>query len=78
MLDSLVLHDFRCFLRAEFRPGPGLNLLSAPNASGKSSLLEGICVALRLQSPRAGVLHPVLRRQGWVLVLYVVCWGARV
>lgn len=62
MLDSLVLHDFRCFLRAEFRPGPGLNLLSAPNASGKSSLLEGICVALRLQSPRAGVLGEVVRR----------------
>ena len=62
MLYSLVLHDFRCFLRAEFRPGPGLNLLSAPNASGKSSLLEGICVALRLQSPRAGVLGEVVRR----------------
>ena len=62
MLDSLVLHDFRCFLRAEFRPAPGLNLLSAPNASGKSSLLEGICVALRLQSPRAGVLGEAVRR----------------
>ena len=62
MLDSLVLHDFRCFLRAEFHPAPGLNLLSAPNASGKSSLLEGICVALRLQSPRAGVLTEVVRR----------------
>ena len=62
MLDSLVLHDFRCFLRAEFRPAPGLNLLSAPNASGKSSLLEGVCVALRLQSPRAGVLGEAVRR----------------
>ena len=62
MLDSLVLHDFRCFPRAEFRPAPGLNLLSAPNASGKSSLLEGICVALRLQSPRAGVLGEAVRR----------------
>ncbi|MFM8229878.1 MAG: AAA family ATPase, partial [Chthoniobacterales bacterium] len=54
MLSSLILHDFRCFERAEFAPSPGLNLISAPNASGKSSLLEAICVLLRLQSPRAG------------------------
>jgi len=62
ILGALTLHDFRCFGRVEFAPSPGLNLLSAPNASGKSSLLEGICVALRLQSPRAGVLGEAVRR----------------
>lgn len=61
MLDSLVIHDFRCFPRAEFRPAPGLNLLSAPNASGKSSLLEAVCILLRLQSPRAGALAEGVR-----------------
>lgn len=61
MLDSLVLHDFRCFLRADFHPAPALNLLSAPNASGKSSLLEATCVLLRLQSPRAGTLGEAVR-----------------
>jgi DNA replication and repair protein RecF len=61
MLSSIVLHDFRCFERAEFIPSPGLNLISAPNASGKSSLLEAICVLLRLQSPRAGVLAETIR-----------------
>lgn len=60
-LDSITLHDFRCFTRTEFRPAPGLNLLSAPNASGKSSLLEAVCVLLRLQSPRAGVLAEAIR-----------------
>ena len=60
-LDFLTLHDFRCFTRAEFRPAPGLNLLAAPNASGKSSLLEAICVLLRLQSPRAGSLAETIR-----------------
>ncbi|MEY4300558.1 MAG: replication and repair protein RecF [Verrucomicrobiota bacterium] len=60
-LDFLTLHDFRCFTRAEFRPAPGLNLLAAPNASGKSSLLEAICVLLRLQSPRAGALAETIR-----------------
>lgn len=60
-LASITLHDFRCFPRAAFRPAPGLNLLSAPNASGKSSLLEAICVLLRLQSPRAGTLAETIR-----------------
>jgi DNA replication and repair protein RecF len=61
MLESIVLHDFRCFARAEFRPAAGLNLLSAPNASGKSSVLEAIGVLLRLQSPRAGALGEAVR-----------------
>lgn len=62
MLGSLTLHDFRCFARAEFHPSPGLNLLSAPNASGKSSLLEAVCVLLRLQSPRAGTLAEAVKK----------------
>jgi len=61
VLGSLTLHDFRCFPRAEFHPAPGLNLLSAPNASGKSSLLEAACILLRLQSPRAGSLTEIVR-----------------
>lgn len=61
VLGSLALHDFRCFPRAEFSPAPGLNLLSAPNASGKSSLLEAVCILLRLQSPRAGTLAEAVR-----------------
>ena len=61
ILGSLTLHDFRCFQRTEFHPSPGLNLLSAPNASGKSSILEAICVLLRLQSPRAGTLAETIR-----------------
>ena len=61
MLSSIVLHDFRCFGRAEFAPSSGLNLISAPNASGKSSLLEAICVLLRLQSPRAGALAETIK-----------------
>ncbi len=61
VVQSLTLHDFRCFSRAEFHPAPGLNLLSAPNASGKSSILEAICVLLRLQSPRAGSLAEAVR-----------------
>lgn len=61
LIESITLRDFRCFERAEFLPSPGLNLISAPNASGKSSLLEAICVLLRLQSPRAGALAETIR-----------------
>jgi len=64
VLGSLTLHDFRCFGRGEFRPAPGLNLVSAPNASGKSSLLEAICVLLRLQSPRAGSMAETISKGG--------------
>jgi len=60
-LESIDLRDFRCFERGEFIPSPGLNLISAPNASGKSSLLEAICVLLRLQSPRAGTLAETIK-----------------
>ncbi len=62
VLGPLTLRDFRCFTRAEFHPTPGLNLISAPNASGKSSLLEAICVLLRLQSPRTNTLAEMIRR----------------
>ncbi len=62
ILDSLQLDDFRCFPRIEFHPGPGLNLLSASNASGKSTLLEAIGVLLRLSSPRASKLNETIRR----------------
>jgi len=62
-LASLTLHDFRCFPRAEFHPAPGFNLLSAPNASGKSSLLEAVVVLLRLQSPRATKLAETIRHE---------------
>lgn len=61
MLASITLRDFRCFVRTEFVPSPGLNLIAAPNASGKSSLLEAICVLLRLQSPRAAKLAETIK-----------------
>jgi DNA replication and repair protein RecF len=62
VVQHLTVHDFRCFSRASFDPAPGLNLLSAPNASGKSSLLEAVCVLLRLQSPRTSTLADAIRR----------------
>lgn len=53
MLKQLRLREFRMFAALDFQPTPGTNFLIGPNAAGKTSVLESICVLLRLQSPRA-------------------------
>jgi DNA replication and repair protein RecF len=55
-LTALRLRDFRCFADFSFEAGAGTNFFLGPNAAGKTSLLEGICVLLRLQSPRTTTL----------------------
>src|SRR3954468_13032969 len=61
MLAELQLRDFRCFeaLRVEF--GPGFNFFIGQNGQGKTSILEGACVLLRLQSQRSSTLAPAVR-----------------
>ncbi len=52
MLPALRLVDFRCFPERGFEaPAAGL-LLTGSNARGKTSVLEAICVLVRLHSPR--------------------------
>jgi len=55
-LSALRLRDFRCFADFSFEAGAGANFFLGPNAAGKTSLLEAICVLLRLQSPRTSTL----------------------
>ncbi|MFL6590088.1 MAG: DNA replication/repair protein RecF [Chthoniobacterales bacterium] len=61
MFAELRLRDFRCFegLRVEF--GPGFNFFIGRNGQGKTSILEGACVLLRLQSQRSSTLAPAVR-----------------
>ncbi len=61
MLVTLRLHNFRCYpvLRWE-APAEGAILLGA-NAQGKTSLLEAICFALTLHSPRAARMDRLVR-----------------
>lgn len=61
MLTTLKLRDFRCFTALEAEFAPGVNVIVGPNAQGKTSLLEASCVLLRLQSPRAATLAPLVR-----------------
>lgn len=63
MLTELELHDFRRLRHLCFRPGADWTFVTGANALGKTSLLEAICVLLRLQSQRTHGL-PNLVREG--------------
>jgi len=52
MLTRLQLRDFRCFAQAMLEVHPRLTVFTGQNAQGKTSLLEAVCVLMRLQSPR--------------------------
>lgn len=63
VLRSLRLLDFRCFRALDLEtPAAGL-ILTGDNAQGKTSVLEAICVLIRLQSPRSRRMA-VLSRAG--------------
>ena len=55
------LHNFRCFEDVSVDFGPGLNLFLGGNGEGKTTILEGACVLLRLQSQRSASLGPVIQ-----------------
>lgn len=52
MITEVRLRRFRCFESLDFQPGPGRTCIIGQNAQGKTSILEAVCVLLRLQSPR--------------------------
>ena len=52
-LRRAVLTDFRNYRRCAFEPGPGINVVTGPNGSGKTNLLE----AISLLGPGAGLRH---------------------
>lgn len=60
MLHSLQLRDFRCFGQTSLHLDGKDAVFIGQNAQGKTSILESICVLLRLQSPRAGTLREMV------------------
>ena len=52
MITEIRLRHFRCFDALDFHPGPARTCIVGQNAQGKTSILEAVCVLLRLQSPR--------------------------
>lgn len=69
MLTALKIRNFRCFEALDCEFEPGLNVFCGSNAQGKTSLLEAVCVLLRLQSPRVGSLAYAIMhsKRGFVL-----------
>ncbi len=60
MLQSLQLRDFRCFKETALELNGEDAVFVGSNAQGKTSILESICVLLRLQSPRARTLREMV------------------
>ena len=61
MLSRLELRDFRCFTSLTVEAVPGAQFFVGSNALGKTSILEAVCVLLRLASPRSSTLAPLVR-----------------
>ncbi len=61
VVDSLTLNEFRCFEALQLKLEGGVSLFHGNNAQGKTSILEAVCVLLRLQSPRASKLTDCIR-----------------
>ena len=61
MLHALRLKNFRCYERLTWEIPTGGALLLGDNAQGKTSLIEAICVALTLHSPRTSRLQRLAR-----------------
>src|SRR5580700_885792 len=60
-LRQVQVTDFRCLHRADLDLDPNFTLISGPNASGKTSLLEAIYVLGRGRSFRTRRLEPLIR-----------------
>ncbi len=61
MLRSLRLINFRCFERLECEAPEAGVILVGDNAQGKTSILEAICVLVRLHSPRTHKMATLTR-----------------
>ena len=61
-LARLRLRDFRSYERAEVDLGEGLTVVSGPNGSGKTNLLEAAYFALTARSPRTSNERELVRR----------------
>ena len=61
MLARLRLRNFRCFETLDCSLGEGVSLFIGDNAQGKTSILEAVCVLMRLQSPRASGTGELVR-----------------
>lgn len=60
-ITRLRLYQFRNYADTTVRFGPGLNVISGPNAQGKTNLLEAAATLALTRSPRAGAAVDLVR-----------------
>jgi len=61
VIQGLRLLNFRCFEQAKLTIPPEGVVFVGQNAQGKTSLLEAVCLLLRLQSPRARQIRQLIQ-----------------
>jgi len=61
VITQVRLSQFRCFDSLDVHPGPQRTYVVGKNAQGKTSILEAICVLLRLQSPRTSTVTDLIK-----------------
>lgn len=63
MISSLRLLNFRCFEQLSLQIPAAGAIFTGDNAQGKTSILEAICLLIRLHSPRTRLLSHLIRFQ---------------
>lgn len=76
VLRSLRLLDFRCFRSLDLEAPPAGAILVGDNAQGKTSVLEAICVLIRLHSPRTHRMGLLNRISGGGFGIAGDPWGS--
>ncbi|MFT6239945.1 MAG: DNA replication and repair protein RecF [Akkermansiaceae bacterium] len=75
VIESLRLVNFRCFEEASLSLGGEGRIFVGENAQGKTSLLEAVCLLLRLQSPRARQTRQLIREGAEGFGIAGEAWG---
>ena len=75
MIRSLRLLDFRCFGALSLELPAESLVFVGNNAQGKTSLLEAVCVLVRLHSPRTHRMGQLVRFEGENFGVAGECWG---
>ena len=69
-LTALQVECFRCLNAVDFQPDRSLNLITGPNAAGKTSLLESIFLSGRGRSFWAGRVSELIQYEASTLTVY--------
>ena len=75
MVSGLRLMEFRCFRSLAIEVPPGGAIFAGDNAQGKTSILEALCVLLRLHSPRTRKMAAMVKYESPGFGIAGEAWG---